>query len=55
MASIETIFLDKSSANIFPATVVRVIGLLSKVMSDIDCTNSSCLVRITEVTSSDNE
>ncbi|KAE9540934.1 hypothetical protein AGLY_004179, partial [Aphis glycines] len=32
MASIERIFLDKSSAKIFPATVVRVIGLLSKVI-----------------------
>jgi len=55
MASIERILFDKSSAKMFPATVVRVIELLSKVISDIDFTNSSCFVRITEVSSSDNE
>jgi hypothetical protein len=55
MASIERIFLNKSSANIFPATVVRVIGLLSKVTSNIDFTNSSSLVRNTEDSSSDNK
>jgi len=55
MASKERIFLDKSSAKILPATVVRVIGLLSNVISDIDFTNTSCLVQIIEVSSSDNE
>jgi len=39
MAAEERIFLDKSSAKIFPTTVVRLIGL-SKVISDIDFTNS---------------
>jgi len=55
MASKERIFLDKSSAKMFPATNVRVIRLLSKVIIDIDVTNSSCLVQIIEVLSSDNE
>lgn len=54
MASIERIFLDKSSAKIVPAMVVRVIGQ-SNVISNIDFTNSLCLVRITEDLSSDNE
>jgi len=54
MASIERIFLDKSSAKIVPATVVRVVGQ-SNIISVIDFTNSLCLVRITEDSSSDNE
>jgi len=54
MASIERVFLDKSSAKIVPAIFVRVIGQ-SNVISDIDFTNSLCLVRITEDSSSDSE
>jgi len=54
MATIERIFLDKSSAKIVPATVVRVVGQ-SNIISVIDFTNSLCLVRITEDSSSDNE
>jgi len=55
MASIERIFLNKSSAKIFPATVDWVIEMFFKVINDIDLTNSSCLVRITEILSFDNE
>jgi len=54
MAVIERIFLDKSSVKIFPTTGVRVIGQ-SNVISNIDFTNSSCHVQITEDSSSDNE
>lgn len=54
MAAIEITFLDKSSAKIFPA-IVRIVGLLSKVTSDIDVTNFSCFVRIIEDSFSDSK
>lgn len=54
IAAFEITFLLKSSAKIFPASV-RLFGLLSNVISDIDFTNSSCLVRIADFSSSTNE